>query len=155
MIHRLAPLALVALALPLSGGIGAAPVSGEPSLLAQFTLHERIIIRVPKLHQGMPPSQMPIPTPPRWKEKKGPACIAATDLAGAMISRPGAVDLILVGGDHVRAVLDDDCGPLDFYGGYYIRPAPDGKICGKRDMIRVRSGGRCGIDRFRRLVPAR
>ena len=95
---------------------------------------------------------MPIPVPSHWKEKKGPKCVMATELAGALISRPGSVDLIMRGGDRVRAVLDGDCGPLDYYRGYYLRPASDGMICGGRDVIRVRSGGSCMISKFRRLV---
>jgi|CoawatStandDraft_6_1074263.scaffolds.fasta_scaffold04994_5 hypothetical protein len=155
MAHPLAPLALLALAAPLTGGIGT-PAPGPavaPVELAQLTIRQRVIIRIPKMQSPAPAARMPIPVPPRWKEKRGPKCVAAKTLAGAMISQPGSVDLILIGGDRVRAVLDDDCGPIDFYDGYYLRPAADGDICAGRDVIRVRSGARCMIDRFRRLVP--
>lgn len=145
-----APSALLALAAPIAADVGA-----RPPEIAQFTIHERLTIRVPRLQQSMPAARMPIPVPPRWKEKKGPKCIAAADLAGAMISQPGSVDLILTRGDRVRAVLDDDCGPLDYYGGYYLRPASDGRICANRDVIRVRSGRSCPIAKFRKLVEIR
>ncbi|MDQ2892802.1 MAG: hypothetical protein M3R64_06910 [Pseudomonadota bacterium] len=171
------PSVLLAIAAPIAGDVGARlprsgillPATAQPAVaqpevaqpeiaqpeIAQLTIRERIIIRVPKLRQSMSPGRMPIPVPPGWKEKKGPKCIAAADLAGAMISQPGSVDLVLDGGDRVRAVLDDDCGPLDYYGGYYLRPASDGQICADRDVIRVRSGRSCMIAKFRRLVPTR
>ncbi|TPG15296.1 hypothetical protein [Sphingomonas oligophenolica] len=149
-----APSALLALATPIAGDVGAPPPPPPPEI-AQLTIHEHLIIRVPRLQQSMPAARMPIPVPPRWKEKKGPKCIAASDLAGAVISQPGSVDLILVGGDRIRAVLDDDCGPLDYYGGYYLRPASDGRICASRDVIRVRSGRSCPIAKFRKLVETR
>ena len=55
----------------------------------------------------------------------------------------------------MRARLQDECPALDYYRGFYVRPQPDGRICADRDAIRTRSGGDCGIDRFRRLVPAK
>lgn len=148
------PTAFVALILPLGAGVGAPIDAGGPLFGGQLTIRERIIIRVPKMRSSLPRGRMPVPVPPSWKEKRGPKCITATDLAGAMISQPGSVDLIMTGGARMRAVFDDDCGPLDYYGGYYLRPGSDGKICSSRDMIRLRSGGSCSIARFRRLVPA-
>ena len=157
MISRLAPIppALVALIVPLGAGISAPGDTGAPIITGQLTIRERIIIRVPRMRQSMPPGRMPIPVPPGWKEKRGPKCVTATDLAGAMITQPGAVDLVMLGGVRMRAVIDDDCGPLDYYGGYYLRPGSDGMICSGRDMIRVRSGSGCAIARFRKLVPAK
>ena len=149
MIHPLIPVTLLALAAPAAAAMG----DGEGGvLLAQLTVHERIIIRVPR----MQPSVSRSPTPPaeRWKEKKGPKCVAASALAGAMISQPGSVDLILAGGQRLRAKIDEDCGPLDYYSGFYLRPATDGEICANRDVIRVRSGGSCEIEGFKKLVAA-
>ena len=126
-------------ALLLAGG------SGGPVMLAQLTIRQQLIIRVPS--RGRPP-----PDPVRYKEKNGPKCIPASDLPGAQISNYG-VDLLLRGGKRVRAKLADDCPPLDYYSGFYIRQGLDGQVCAGRDSIRVRSGGSCEIERFRRLVP--
>jgi hypothetical protein len=128
-------------ALLLAGG------GGEAVLLAQLTIRQQVIIRVPARIQ-------PVPEPQDFKEKDGPKCIPAADLAGAQISRRG-VDLLLRGGRRVRARLAGDCPPLDYYSGFYIRQGMDGQVCQKRDPIRVRSGGSCEIDRFRLLVPAK
>ena len=119
--------------------------TSEPVLLAQLTVRQQVIIRVPA---------RPIPAQPmKWKEKGGPKCIPAAALGGAHISRQG-VDLLLKGGARIRAKLQR-CPPLDYYSGFYIRPGLDGRICEDRDTIRVRSGGSCEIDVFKRLVPDR
>ncbi len=123
----------------------AGSAAGEPVLLAQLTVRQQVIIRVPA---------RPIPVRPmKWREKGGPKCIPAAALGGAQISREG-VDLLLKGGARVRAKLQR-CPPLDYYSGFYIRPGRDGRICQDRDTIRVRSGGSCEIDVFKSLVPAR
>ena len=146
---RSAPLILLlALAAPVAAS-GDAPAVDRGVQLAQLTIQQRIVIRVPMTA----PAAVAPPKPIRWQEKKGPRCIAAQSMAGALISAPNQVDLVLVGGRRVRAKLDGDCRPLDFYSGFYVRPAADGMICAGRDPIRVRSGAACEIEKFRLLVP--
>lgn len=116
---------------------------GDPVLFAQLTIRQNLIIRVPARQQPAPPMA--------WKEKSGPKCIPVAALGGAQISRDG-IDLLLKGGDRVRAKLNR-CPPLDYYSGFYIRPGLDGRVCQDRDTIRVRSGGSCEIDVFKSLVP--
>jgi hypothetical protein len=119
--------------------------SDGSTVVAQLTIRQQLIIRVPARPQQSAPVQ--------WKEKNGPKCVPAGALAGAQVSREG-VDLLLRGGQRVRAKLSR-CAPLDYYSGFYVRPGLDGRICQDRDTIRVRSGGSCEIDAFRTLVPAK
>jgi hypothetical protein len=150
MLSHAIPAVLIALAAPLA--VAADPVQDLDGVeVAQLSIHQRIVIRVPRLALQPAPRAAPI----RWKEKHGPHCIAAASLAGALVSGPNAVDLVLTGGQRLRARLDGDCAPLDFYPGFYIKPAADGKICADRDVIRARSGAACQIDKFRILQPAR
>jgi hypothetical protein len=121
--------------------------NGDAVLLAQFTIRQQLIIRVPSRLR-------PPPDPVPYREKDGPKCIPADALAGAQISNYG-VDLLLKGGKRVRAKLAGDCPPLDYYSGFYIRQGSDGRVCQDRDSIRVRSGGSCEIERFRTLQPLR
>jgi hypothetical protein len=72
-------------------------------------------------------------------------------MAGAAIGAVNVVDLVLQGGSRVRAQLDGDCAPLDFYSGFYLKGSPDGMVCAGRDSIQVRSGASCAIKRFRAL----
>ena len=120
----------------------------EPVHYAQVMIRERVVIRVPRA------ASVPV-TPIRWKERKGPRCISAQDLAGALPAEEGAVDIVLTGGKRVRARLVRACRQLDYYSSFYIRPGPDGQICADRDPIRTRAGRTCEIERFRSLVPVR
>ncbi len=126
----------------------AASAGDEPVELAQLTIRQRIVIRVPA-------SPYTAPTRPtarlRWKEKRGPKCIPVNGLAAAAVFKADAVDLMLRGGKRLRALLDDECPALDFYSGFYIMPSSDGKVCAGRDVIHSRAGGKCSIAKFRTL----
>lgn len=120
-------------------------------------IHERIIIRIPnvQMRRASPIRARPDPTQPiRYAEKKGPKCIAVDQLAGAQVGSD-TVDLMLRGGNRVRARLDGDCPALDFYAGFYLKPSADGLVCAGRDSIRSRSGDSCTVSGFKMLVPKR
>lgn len=121
--------------------------------LAQVTIRGRIVIRVPSRLRGAatPAPQLTPAQPIIWAEKKGPKCIAADQLGGAIVATD-YVDLVLRGGDRVRAELDGDCSGLGYYGGFYVKPSADGQVCAGRDSIRTRSGDQCTIRKFKKLV---
>ena len=151
MIHPAIPATLLALAGPAAAAMRDMP-SPRPALdgvqIAQLSIHERIIIRVPRMSR--PPARAIAPRI-EWKEHKGPKCIAVAAIAGAMLNREGAVDLVMDDTTRLRARLDGDCKPLDYYSGFYLKPGPDGMICKDRDAIRMRSGARCEIKGFKSL----
>jgi hypothetical protein len=140
--------AAAALLLALVGA--AAPSPGEAQTqYGQVVYRERIMIRVSEGLRGdspASPSQLL-----RWKEKKGPKCIAMRAIAGAALIGQNSVDLILRDRSRVRARLESSCPALDYYHGFYVTPTSDGQICADRDPIRSRMGGECGIDKFRTL----
>lgn len=113
---------------------------------AQLTFRSRVVIKF---------SAPRVPPAARWREKKGPHCIAMADIQGSAVIAPNSVDLALRGGDRVRMRFERSCPALDYYSGFYVVPNGDGKICGDRDAVRDRAGGECPIDKFRRLVPAK
>lgn len=152
MTMRAPPVLLLVMAAPFV--LSASPPQAEGVEYAQLTIHERLIIRVPRMSSAPVRGRVATPLPPvRWDEKKGPACVAMNMLTGAAVDREGEVDLVVAGTRRVRAKLDDDCPTLDFYRGLYLKPTPDGQLCAKRDGIRSRSGAYCAITRFRTLVP--
>jgi hypothetical protein len=122
--------------------------------VAQLVLHQRIIIRIPRLPFTRPRADDP-PDGVRWVEKKGPKCVPMVKIEGALITAPDSVDLVIEDGNRVRAKLDDNCPSLDFYSGFYLKPTADGMVCADRDAFRTRSGGSCGIDAFKKLVAKR
>jgi hypothetical protein len=128
----------------------AAPSPGEAQAhYGQVVYHERIMIRVSEGMRGdsaAAQSQLP-----RWKEKKGPKCVAMRTIAGAALIGQNSVDLILRDRSRVRAKLESSCPALDYYHGFYVTPTSDGQICADRDPIRSRMGGECGIDKFKTL----
>lgn len=120
--------------------------------LAQVTIRGHIVIRVPsRVREAAPTPQLTPARPIKWAEKKGPKCIAADQLGGAIVAAD-YVDLVLRGGDRVRAELDGDCSGLGYYGGFYVKPSADGQVCAGRDSIRTRSGDQCTIRKFKKLV---
>ena len=117
-------------------------------------IQQQLIIRVPRMPLPRPERSSRATLPPiEWAEKKAAKCIPTTSVVTAAITRADSVDLVLNGGKRLRARLESDCPALDFYSGFYMKLAPDGQFCAKRDTIRSRSGGECRIQSFRALVP--
>lgn len=140
-----------ALLLLAAAATGSAPAeTGEGrQQFAQVVIRERVIVRVPARVAPDPPVR------PRWKEKRGPRCVPMGGVAGAAVVESESLDLILKGGQRVRARFEASCPALDYYSGFYILPTADGQICADRDSIHTRAGGDCQITRFRSLVPER
>ena len=159
MTRRALPAFTLALAAPVMLSAGD-PGDLDGMELAQVTIRERIVIRIPRLAPGGEPAARayaPAPPPARsaWREKSAPRCVPAAAIAGAAISPDGDVDLVGTDGRRMRAKLDDDCPTLNFYRGFYLKRPADGMICAKRDALRSRSGARCEISGFRTLVARR
>lgn len=133
-------LALVGLIPALLGLVGEG--RQEPSV-RRVVIHNEVILRIPV---------RPRTTRIEWAEKKGPKCIPADRIAGAMLSGPSSIDFVLRDRRRLRAVMDDECPALDFYKGFYLQLS-DERICARREAIQNRVGASCRIERFRRLVP--
>ncbi len=123
-------------------------MAGDPAPRQQevrrVVIHDEVILRIPV----RPRPSRPI----EWVEKKGPKCLQAGRIAGAMLSGASSIDFVMRNGQRVRATMDSECPALDFYGGFYLQPDDD-RICAKRETIRSRVGGSCRIERFRLLIP--
>ncbi|CAN5194574.1 hypothetical protein BH10PSE12_BH10PSE12_37320 [soil metagenome] len=119
-----------------------------PVELAQLTIEQRVIIRVPITRQ---PSRLPTPVA-KLKEKKGPRCLAIRSLRAAGIAAQNGIDLILSNGERYRARLEKSCPAVDFWSGFYIEPTKDGSLCAERDSIQARGGTECEIKSFKQLV---
>lgn len=141
-------------AVPDPGPRAAPPLTG--TRVAQVRIQQHIMIRVPRPDAVRRVSAPAAPLPPiAWVEKSTDKCVQMNRLAGAAITRPDSVDLVLAGGKRVRAKLGKECPALDFYSGFYVKPTKDGMVCARRDTFRSRAGGECQIKSFRTLIPER
>ena len=121
-------------------GVG---IYAQSDQVRTLVVHEEVIMRVPV---------RPLPRAFDWEEKKGPKCIPAQAIRGAMLSGREHVDFMLFDRTRLRARLSEDCPALDFYNGFYLTPE-NGRICAKQDEIHSRMGSSCRIEKFHRLVP--
>ena len=146
-------LAAAAVAL-LAAGAQDSPVPAEVAptdlVALQMTVHQQVIIRVPRGRNRVEASSGAT----RWRETGGPRCVQARQIAGAMPTA-STVDLLMRDNRRIRARLGRGCAALDYYRGLYVSANPDGQICAGRDEIRSRMGGHCGIVQFRLLQPVR
>jgi len=118
--------------------------SGDDQVVRRVIVQDEVVFRIPIRPR--------ISRPIEWVEHKGPKCVRADMLAGAMLSGASSIDFVLRNRQRIRAVMDSDCPALDFYGSFYLQP-DDEMICAKRETIRIRSGGSCRIEKFKSLVP--
>ncbi|MEO5578555.1 MAG: hypothetical protein ABIR25_05835 [Sphingomicrobium sp.] len=132
------------IAMLLATGEAEAPPAPPAQSVRVMTVQRQMILRVPV----RPYPRMIF----KWEEEKGPKCLPVGAIAGAMLSGPDSIDIVLRNRQRMRARLDNDCEGLDFYGGLYLQ-TEDGQLCAKRDSIRSRMGGTCRIAKFRMLVP--
>jgi hypothetical protein len=144
-VHHIVSLSAFAFVIAAAGG-------SVPVVLAQVQIEQRTVLRVRAVSA---PESLGPPDKIHWDEKKGPKCVQMNALAGALVSSPTSIDLILRGGLRMRAKLEKSCPSIDFYSGFYVRPSKDGRICEDRDLIHARTGGECEIDSFRTLVPGK
>lgn len=132
--------------LPALAGLAAAETAAGDQAVRRVTVREEVIMRIPI--RPRPGAKI------EWREKRGPRCIPAAAIKGAMLSGRSTVDFVLRDRTRLRAKLDSDCPALDFYDGFYVQPE-DHRLCIRRDFIRSRMGGSCRIERFRELKPRR
>ncbi len=127
-----------------------APTAG-PVQLAQMSIEQRVIIRVPMAKKGLGPARIAPQAGRAWKERKGPRCIALRSIRSASVVVGYGVDLLLADNHRYRARLERGCSSTGFYSGFYVEPDGDGSLCSGRDELQARSGLSCAIDSFRRL----
>ncbi|GLV20808.1 hypothetical protein TomMM35A_06680 [Sphingobium sp. TomMM35A] len=130
-----------------------APTAG-PVQMAQMSIEQRVIIRVPMAKKGRAPARIAPQAGREWKERKGPRCIALRSIRSASVVVGHGVDLLLADNHRYRARLERGCSSTGFYSGFYVEPDDDGSLCSGRDELQARSGLSCVIDSFRRLEEA-
>ena len=101
--------------LPVLLGMLAAQPGGRAARRSRaLVVQDEVILRVPV--QPAPSSRI------EWVEHKGPKCIPAGSIRGALLSGPSRSISCSPTGSRIRAEFDEDCPALDFYGGFYLQP---------------------------------
>jgi hypothetical protein len=131
--------------LPMLLGLFAAQTGPVPQTVTRLIVQDEVILRVPV-------QPRPLLRQIEWIERKGPNCIPVAAIRRALLFGSEQVDFVLANRSRIRAVFDENCPGLDFYGGFYLQPE-DQRICAGRDAVHSRMGGSCTIGGFRHLVP--
>ncbi|MEO5611619.1 MAG: hypothetical protein ABIT68_02470 [Sphingomicrobium sp.] len=139
------PISIFLALFPLLLGLASAPAEAPQVSVQRMVIEQEWILRVQVRPQQLPQRF-------EWVESKGPKCVPAADIRGALLSGTDHVDFILPDRQRIRATFDDDCPALDFYNGLYLN-TEDQKLCAMRDSVHSRIGGSCRIARFRKLTP--
>lgn len=130
----------------------------RPASSRQVRIQRRIIIRIVPLSATARPraaGDARTLVPMRIVERPVAGCVPLDGIAGISADRGSRIRLHL----HSRQVLsmrfDDSCPAEAFYSGFYVERRSDGLLCPARDTIQSRSGVRCAVGRFSRLVAER
>jgi hypothetical protein len=162
---RFAPTILLSFMLSAAAG-ASSPVGELPPMtgvqIAQVTIEQRVIIRIPTVRPApprgaalAPMTPMDLPTAPALKEVKGPKCLKLGKIRGAVLNASTGVTMLTDKDERFRAHFGRTCRAADFYSGFYIQPNKDGSVCAGRDTLHARNGASCNIESFAKLVPDR
>lgn len=156
LIVWLAPLALavsdLGSAAPEFAGIDAEPVGGA-EVQRQVRVEERMVIRIaPHSASRQMLATQAQPPPPRYLERKIGKCLPLAAISGVRIGLDDRLLLLMRDRRLIGASLDKTCHARDFYSGFYVERARDGRLCVDRDMLLSRSGASCSLSRLRQLV---
>jgi len=129
----------------------------RPVQLAQLSIEQRVIIRIPTMPTPPTPSESQAGTRPpavEWKESKGrsPRCLPLNLIRAAVINSENGVTMVVSARERYRTHFARSCRPADFYAGFYVSPNEDGVLCAGRDTLHARNGSACQIERFSRMV---
>ncbi len=130
----------------------------RPLVYAQVRIEKRVIIRVPRRrpNQLAPRADFAREIPQQsFREKKMGKCLPMNNILGVQMFSDQFLDLVTKDRKRVRAQLEENCQARSFYSGFYMEKSADGKMCAGRDILHSRTGAKCGIERFRELVPER
>ncbi|WP_432200243.1 hypothetical protein ACRAQ7_11515 [Erythrobacter sp. W53] len=90
---------------------------------------------------------------PRYTQQKMGKCLKANSIVGVQANNNNRLLLFMRDQGMVLANLEKTCSSRDFYSGFYVERNDDGNLCIERDRLLSRSGAKCQLSQFRRLVP--
>ncbi len=141
-------------------GQGAAPTLldavNQDLRVGQIRIEQRVIVRIAPQRSASRQSllaQLPqraVNT--RYEERKADKCLAVERIAGVQTGSGSRLLLFLQDSKIMTLNLEKACRARDFYSGFYVERASDGKLCVDRDKLQSRNGVRCEIESMKHLV---
>ncbi|MDC0886940.1 hypothetical protein OAS19_04035 [Altererythrobacter sp.] len=120
----------------------------------QVRIERRVVIRVsparPRSNALL--ANLPRQIPTRLAERKMGECVPMEGVAGVQTGGPSKLILYMRDRRIISAELEKACSAKDFYSGFYVETSKDGNLCIKRDKLQSRTGTKCELSQFRRLV---
>ena len=126
------------------------PAIPEQGLAYLIGMARDNIMRIPPVDSASSKSLRPF----RFVERPMGNCINASTIAAVRRAGGTALDMVTTHNTYFRAYLSDNCQAAQFYSGFYVEKASDGKVCTNRDILHSRSGAQCTVKSFRQLTPA-
>lgn len=127
----------------------------QPPSANQVRIERRIILRVSParapIMQQLTAETRSQQRATRLVERKFGDCVTASAIAG-VADRGDRLLMYLRDRRLLSARLEKGCSPRDFYQGFYMEPAEDGKLCVDRDRLMSRTGAKCQVAMLRQLV---
>lgn len=154
--EALAPAPMPAMdAVPDPVGFGSLSTLLDDVTWDQVRIEQRLIIRITPRAPGPGPDVMrEMAGPPiALRERKAEKCLAVPSIFGVKPVSNSRIVLFTRDRRLYGADLDRSCNAQDFYSGFYVESAADGRLCVKRDTIHSRAGTSCTISRLRELEP--
>lgn len=122
----------------------------------QARIEQRIVVRISPARPRNPAiPDLPRNFPDRFAERKMGKCVPLQSVAAVQTGGPSKLILFLRDRRIISAQLEKACSARDFYSGFYVEPSKDGQLCIDRDRLQSRSGAKCELSQFRRLVLTR
>ena len=132
--------------------------SFEPKRAAQVRIEQHVIMRIsprPGVAREGVTALAPIMHPQaRLEERDMDGCVPLGAIAAVQPRGESRLLLYLRDRTLVAAELERSCSARDFYSGFYVERSSDGRLCPRRDKVLSRSGARCELSGFHRLVVA-
>lgn len=131
--------------------------SFRPQNGAQVRIERRVTIRIspqtPVRNSLVSEAPMSVPQR-RVVERKIDDCVPLAGIAGVQ-SQDDRLLLYMRNRQLVSARLEKKCSARDFYAGFLVEKSKDGRLCVKRDQLQSRTGSKCKLRSFHRLVEER
>lgn len=120
----------------------------------QVRIEQRVTIRVSpaRPNNSAVLANLPRQFPDRLTERKMGKCVPMDGVAGVQTGGPSKLILYMRDRRIISAQLEKACSARDFYSGFYVETSKDGNLCINRDKLQSRTGTKCELSQFRRLV---